>query len=243
MIAPADLDLHVLRSARTGPAGARNRGAGVATGPLLAFVDDDCEPRPAVGRRDGQPRSSGSPTRSCRRARSSNAHPRDACAAAARTPCWRRSTTTPPHQFLATREPGAAPRPLHRPRPAWTSASRQPPRRIATCAPGRSTLGMRVVLVQEAERAPPPAVRRQAICGASTSEYGRGARRLARQPRRASGCPPVRAGRGFPRALARSTLRAARAAGSPAVVPLVGLTQLATAWGYATRRAPASPPA
>ena len=67
------------------------------------------------------------------------------------------------------------------------------------------------------------------------AEYGRGARRLARL-RESAGQPPVRTGRGFPGALARSTLRAARQARSPAVVPLVGLTQAATLWGYATCR-------
>ena len=70
-------------------------------------------------------------------------------------------------------------------------------------------------------------------------EYGRGARRLDRN-RAGEGLQPVRAGRGFPRALARSTLGAARDARSPLVVPLVGLTQVATAWGYATL-GPSSP--
>jgi hypothetical protein len=46
----------------------------------------------------------------------------------------------------------------------------------------------------------------------------------------------VRAGRGFPRALLRSTLHAARQARSPAVVPLVAVTQVAAAWGHATCR-------
>jgi GT2 family glycosyltransferase len=31
---------------RSGPAAARNRGAGAARAPVLAFTDDDCEPRP-----------------------------------------------------------------------------------------------------------------------------------------------------------------------------------------------------
>ena len=102
-------------------------------------------------------------------------------------------------------------------------------------------LGMRVVL------APDAAVRHHRPSGPAHLwrqhvEYGRGARRLARR-RAGLGQPAVRAGRGFPGALARSTLRATRAAGSPAVVPLVGLTQLATAWGYATDKRSASPPA
>ena len=43
-VAPEGLDLQVIQSAQTGPAGARNRGAAAAAGQLLAFVDDDCEP-------------------------------------------------------------------------------------------------------------------------------------------------------------------------------------------------------
>ena len=43
-VAPEGLDLQVIQSGQTGPAGARNRGAAAATRPLLAFVDDDCEP-------------------------------------------------------------------------------------------------------------------------------------------------------------------------------------------------------
>jgi len=102
-------------------------------------------------------------------------------------------------------------------------------------------LGMRVVLAQDAvvshHRPSGPAhLWRQYV------EYGRGARRLARR-RADAGQPAVRAGSGFPGALARSTLRATRAAGSPAVVALVGLTQVATAWGYATGARPASRPA
>jgi len=51
--------------------------------------------------------------------------------------------------------------------------------------------------------------------------------------------PPVyltilRAGRGFPLALARTTLQAARTGRSPSVIAWVGVTQLATVWGYAT---------
>jgi hypothetical protein len=44
----------------------------------------------------------------------------------------------------------------------------------------------------------------------------------------------VRAGRGFPLALARAGLRAARESRSPSVLVLVAITQVATAWGYAT---------
>lgn len=38
------LDLQLLRQANAGPATARNAGAAAATGTLLAFTDDDCEP-------------------------------------------------------------------------------------------------------------------------------------------------------------------------------------------------------
>jgi glycosyltransferase involved in cell wall biosynthesis len=39
-------DLTVLRQDNAGPAAARNRGAGAASGRLLAFTDDDCQPHP-----------------------------------------------------------------------------------------------------------------------------------------------------------------------------------------------------
>ena len=92
--------------------------------------------------------------------------------------------------------------------------------------------GMTVVLVDEAgvrhHRPSGPALLwRQYV------EYGRGARRLARV-RASGGLSPVRAGRGFPGALVRSTLQAAREARSPSVIAWVGVTQLATVWGYAT---------
>jgi glycosyltransferase involved in cell wall biosynthesis len=40
------LDVRVHRQANAGPATARNVGAGLARGSLLAFTDDDCRPRP-----------------------------------------------------------------------------------------------------------------------------------------------------------------------------------------------------
>lgn len=39
-----DVALTILRQANAGPAAARNHGASIATGDLLAFTDDDCEP-------------------------------------------------------------------------------------------------------------------------------------------------------------------------------------------------------
>ena len=38
--------IQLLRQANAGPAAARNAGAGLATGTLLAFTDDDCRPAP-----------------------------------------------------------------------------------------------------------------------------------------------------------------------------------------------------
>jgi len=42
----ASLDIRLLRQPPSGPARARNAGAAVARGDLLAFTDDDCEPAP-----------------------------------------------------------------------------------------------------------------------------------------------------------------------------------------------------
>ncbi|MEJ5913724.1 glycosyltransferase [Pseudokineococcus sp. 1T1Z-3] len=44
------LDVRVLRQANAGPASARNAGAAAASGDLLAFTDDDCEPLPTWAR-------------------------------------------------------------------------------------------------------------------------------------------------------------------------------------------------
>ena len=40
------LQVRVIRQANAGPAAARNRGAQEAMGDLLAFIDDDCQPKP-----------------------------------------------------------------------------------------------------------------------------------------------------------------------------------------------------
>ena len=42
----ADLDVELIATDRIGPAGARNAGVERAEGTLLAFIDDDCYPRP-----------------------------------------------------------------------------------------------------------------------------------------------------------------------------------------------------
>jgi GT2 family glycosyltransferase len=236
-VAPRGLHVHVIQSPRTGPAGARNRGAAAANRELLAFVDDDCDPHSgwaaaltaALERYPGA--LAGGPI--------VNAYPRDSSAAASHA-VLEALYDCPPRSFLASANLA-----LRRDRfvalggfdvgfPTAAAEDRD------LCARAVD-LGMRVVFAPEA------AVRHHRPSGPAHLwrqhvEYGRGARRLAR--RRADlGQPAVRAGRGFPGALARSTLRATRAAGSPAVVPLVGLTQLATAWGYATDKRPASPPA
>lgn len=41
-----DVDATLIRQENSGPAAARNRGAGVARGEILAFTDDDCMPEP-----------------------------------------------------------------------------------------------------------------------------------------------------------------------------------------------------
>ena len=42
----ADAAVRLLRQAQSGPASARNAGARAARAPLVAFIDDDCEPAP-----------------------------------------------------------------------------------------------------------------------------------------------------------------------------------------------------
>jgi len=44
--APARLALQVIRQQRSGPGAARNTGVAAASGAVIAFVDDDCEPEP-----------------------------------------------------------------------------------------------------------------------------------------------------------------------------------------------------
>ena len=60
-----DPRLRVLRQANAGPAAARNRGASHSSARWLAFVDDDCAPRPdwlerLLGRATADPRAMGS---------------------------------------------------------------------------------------------------------------------------------------------------------------------------------------
>jgi GT2 family glycosyltransferase len=75
------LDIEVVQAERTGPAGARNRGALRATAPLLAFIDDDYAPQPtwaaalAAALEQHPDALAGGPI--------VNAYPRDAAAAAA----------------------------------------------------------------------------------------------------------------------------------------------------------------
>jgi GT2 family glycosyltransferase len=228
--APAGLELRVLQADRTGPAGARNRAAQVASGALLAFVDDDCEPAPGwaaalASALTADPQTlAGGPV--------VNAYPRDSSAAASHA-VLAALYESPPQAFLAGAniamhaEVFAAMGGFDETFPTAAGEDRE------LCARAVDR-GMRIVYVPRA------AVRHHRPSGPrhlwrQYVEYGRGARRL--DLRRASaGQEAVRAGRGFPRALALTTLRAAREARSPAVVPLVGLTQLATAWGYARER-------
>jgi GT2 family glycosyltransferase len=226
--APARLDLRVVQAARSGPAGARNRGAAAASREVLAFVDDDCEPDSdwsaalltALEREPGA--LVGGPLL--------NAYPRDSYAAASHA-VLAALYDGPPYRFLATANLAVA-------RERFVALSGLDERFTTAAAEDRdlcaraAELGMPIVLVADAtvrhyRQSGPAQLWRQYI------EYGRGARRLARH-RASAGLSPVRAGREFPRALARSTLSAARTARSPAVIPLVGMTQLATLWGYAT---------
>jgi len=234
--APPGLDVRVVQAERTGPAGARNRGAACATGRLLAFVDDDCEPGPgwaaalaeALERDPGA--LAGGPV--------VNANPRDTSAAAAHA-VLDALYDCEPQAFLASANLS-----LHR--DSFAALGGFDERFPTAAAEDRdlcaraADLGMRLVVVPDAVvRHHRPS--RPSHLWSQFAEYGRGARRLA-WLRAEAGQPPMRAGRGFPAALTRSTRRAARAARSPAVVPLVGLTQLATVWGYATcrRAAPAN---
>jgi GT2 family glycosyltransferase len=227
-LAPPALDLVVVQSARTGPAGARNRGAAAATGRVLAFVDDDCEPDPgwafalAAALARDQTVLAGGPIR--------NAYPRDSCAAASHA-VLAALYAGPPQTFLATAN-------LALVRDSFFTLSGLDERFPSAAAEDRDLCaraierGMTVVLVDDAgvrhhRPSGPVQLWRQYV------EYGRGARRLARS-RASSGLPAVRAGRGFPRALARCALQAAREARSPSVIAWVGVTQLATLWGYAT---------
>jgi GT2 family glycosyltransferase len=230
---PPGLDVRVVQAERTGPAGARNRGAACATGRLVAFVDDDCEPEPgwAVALAAALERDPGALVGGPL----VNANPRDTSAAAAHAVLDALYDCEPP-AFLASANLA-----LHRNRFAALGGFDE---RFPTAAAEdrdlcarAADLGMRLVVVPDAVvRHHRPS--RPGQLWSQFAEYGRGARRLA-WLRAQSGKAPMRAGRGFPAALARSTRRAAGAAGSPAVVPLVGLTQVATVWGYATCRAEA----
>jgi GT2 family glycosyltransferase len=226
--APPGLRLTVLQSDRTGPAGARNRGAQAAAAPLLAFVDDDCEPDPGwaaalVASLERERRALvGGPV--------VNADPRDSAAAASHAVLAALYETDP---FLASAnlalraDAFAALEGFDESFPTAAGEDRE------FCARAVDR-GVPVVYVPDA-----PVIHHRPSSTRHLwrqyAEYGRGARRLARR-RADAGQPPVRAGRGFPRALARSTLLAARGARSPVVVVLVGLTQVATAWGYASER-------
>jgi GT2 family glycosyltransferase len=224
--APQGLQLNVVKSPRTGPAGARNRGAAAARAPVLAFVDDDCEPEPGwaaalAAELEREPQAlAGGPL--------VNAYPRDSAAAASHAVLAALYETD---AFLASAnlalraEVFAALEGFDEAFPTAAGEDRD------FCARAVDR-GAPLVYVPHA----PVLHHRRSGTGQlwrQYAEYGRAARRLARL-RSAAGLPPVRAGRGFLRALARSTLRATREARSPAVVVLVGLTQAATAWGYAT---------
>jgi GT2 family glycosyltransferase len=228
--APAGLDLRVTHASRTGPAGARNRGALAASRALLAFTDDDCEPAPgwaaalaAALERDPDALVGGPLI---------NAFPRDSSAAASHAvveALYECAT----EDFLASANFA-----LRRDRfEALGGFDESFPTAAAEdrdlCARAVEQ-GLRVLHVDDAcvvhSRASGPLQ-----LWRHHAEYGRGARRLTRR-RESLGQPPLRAGRGFPRALLRSTLQATRQARSPAVVPLVAVTQVATAWGYATCR-------
>jgi GT2 family glycosyltransferase len=225
--APDGLSLRVVESPRTGPAGARNRGAAAASAPLIAFVDDDCEPVPRWAASlaevlQRRPRAlAGGPV--------VNAHPRDSAAAAS-------------HAVLSALYDGTF---LASANLALSAASFAAvggfDERFPTAAGEDRDICARA-LDRGLEIVDVPQARVMHDRPSSTghlwrqyAEYGRGARRLTRL-RSGAGRPPVRAGRRFPRALARETLRAAREARSPAVLLLVALSQAATAWGYATER-------
>jgi GT2 family glycosyltransferase len=223
-LAPPGLALRVIQAAQTGPAGARNRGGAAATAPLLAFVDDDCEPSPGwaaalAAQLERDPDALvGGPLL--------NAFPRDASAAASQAVIDALYEVEP---FLVAANLG-----VRRDRfqalggfderfPTAAGEDRE------LCARAREH-GLSVVRVGEAtvlhhRQSRPSQLWRQHV------EYGRGARLLAHL-RAEQGRPPVRAGRGFRRALARAAVRAAREGRAPAVIPLVGLTQVAVAYGY-----------
>jgi GT2 family glycosyltransferase len=229
-LAPVGLDLRVVQAPHTGPAGARNRGARAAGRALLAFTDDDCEPAPgwaaalaAALERDPDALAGGPLV---------NAYPRDSSAAASHAVVGALYECAT-EDFLAS-----ANLVLRRDRfealggfdETFPTAAAED-RDLCARAVDR---GLRVLHVDEAQvlhhrRSGPVQLWRH------HAEYGRGARRLTRR-RESRGQPPLRAGRGFPRALVRSTLQATRQARSPAVVPLVAVTQVAAAWGYATCR-------
>src|SRR5215213_3907495 len=153
--APPGLDLVVVQAPRTGPAGARNRGAAAATGRLLAFVDDDCEPEPgwaaALGAaldRDSTALVGGPIV---------NAYPRDSCAA----------------DLPRDREPGSAARELRRarrPRRALPDRRGRGPRSVR---PRRGAWNDRR-LRGRCRRSPSPTVRARASLAAVRGVRPRG---------------------------------------------------------------------